>query len=74
MIFITAGFFIFGVAACEQVGPAEKAGKKIDEAVEETGDKPEETGEKIEEKAEEAGERIEETGEKLEEKAESAVE
>jgi hypothetical protein len=28
----------FGLAACEK-GPAEKAGEKIDNAVEETGDK-----------------------------------
>lgn len=32
---------------CEQEGPAEKAGEKIDEAVEKTGDTLEEAGEEI---------------------------
>lgn len=32
---------------CEQEGPAERAGKKIDHAVEKAGEKIEETGEKL---------------------------
>lgn len=50
-------------AACEKEGPAEKAGAKIDEAVEEAGDKMEEAGDAIEDKTEE-----------MQEKAEKAVE
>jgi predicted small secreted protein len=45
--------FAIGVIGCEQEGPAEKAGKKIDNAVEEAGEKIEEAGEKIEESAKE---------------------
>lgn len=30
--------FVFGVAACQQDGPAENAGEKIDNATEELGD------------------------------------
>ncbi|WP_346187717.1 hypothetical protein [Rubritalea halochordaticola] len=32
---------LISLVACEKEGPAEKAGKKIDEAVEEAGDKVE---------------------------------
>jgi hypothetical protein len=46
--------------ACEQEGPAEKAGKKIDETMEEAGDKMEEAGEAVQEKAEEMKEKTEE--------------
>lgn len=35
MLFIVA---IFGLAACQDQGPAEQAGEDIDEAVEEVGD------------------------------------
>jgi hypothetical protein len=51
---------IFGsvFVACEQEGPAEKAGEKIDETVEEAAEKAEEAGEAIEEKAEEASEEV----------------
>lgn len=38
-----------GVAACEQEGPAERAGEEIDEAVEKAGDKMEEAADKVEE-------------------------
>jgi hypothetical protein len=49
--------------ACESEGPAEKAGEKIDEAVEETAEKAEEAGEAIEEKAEEAKKEVKEATE-----------
>lgn len=42
-------FLSMGLAACEQEGPAERAGEKIDKAVEEAGDKMEEAGDKVEE-------------------------
>ena len=38
------------IALCEQQGPAEKAGAKLDEAMEQAGDKIEEAGDAIEEK------------------------
>lgn len=60
-----AGVLILLVAtfvACEQEGPAEKAGEKIDEAAEEAA-----------EKVEEAGDALEETADEVEEKAEEAA-
>lgn len=38
------------LTACEQDGPAERAGEKIDNAVESAGDKLEQAGDKIQEK------------------------
>lgn len=51
-----------GVAltGCEDQGPAEKAGERIDQAVEETGDE-------IDEAAEEAGDAVEEAADEIEE-------
>jgi hypothetical protein len=46
--------------ACEQEGPAEEAGEKIDEAAEETAEAVEEAGETVEEKAEEVKEKAKE--------------
>lgn len=50
-------------------GPAEKAGKQIDQTVEKAGDKMEDTGDKISDSVEDAkeklGEKMEEAGEKL---------
>ena len=47
-------------SACKKEGPAERAGKKMDEAVEKAGDK-------IKESAEKAGDKIEEAGDKVKE-------
>lgn len=44
--------FLVAVTGCEDEGPAEKAGKQIDESAEEVGDKLEEAGDDIEEAAE----------------------
>jgi hypothetical protein len=41
-----------GLGACERKGPAERAGERIDETVEEAGERAEETGERIREKTE----------------------
>ena len=38
-----------GFVACENEGPAERAGEKIDEAVEEAGDQVEKAADKVEE-------------------------
>lgn len=40
------------LTACEEEGPAEKAGEAIDEAVDTVGDKMEEAGDKIEKSTE----------------------
>jgi hypothetical protein len=41
-----------GLGACERKGPAERAGERIDETVEETGEWIEETGERARETTE----------------------
>lgn len=44
----------FALAACQPAeGPAERAGKQIDQAAEKVGDQVEKAGEKIEDKAKE---------------------
>ena len=55
-----ATVFAYG---CEEKGPAEKAGEKIDDTMSEALDKAEEAGEKIEEAAEETRKKIEEASE-----------
>jgi hypothetical protein len=60
LIALLLGCLSFAVVSCEREGPAEKAGKKIDQTVEKTGDKIEEAGEAIKEKAEEAKEEVKE--------------
>jgi hypothetical protein len=40
-----------GLSGCKQQGPAERAGKKIDEAVEKGGQQVEKAGKKIQEDA-----------------------
>ena len=49
------------ISACESEGPAERAGEKIDQAIEETS-------EKIDDAAERTGEKIEEVGDTVREK------
>jgi hypothetical protein len=51
---------IISFTACKKEGPAERAGKKIDETVEKAGDK-------IKESAEKAGDKIEKAGDKMKE-------
>ena len=47
---------VFALAGCEQEGPAEKTGQKIDEAAEAAGDRMEDTKESLGESAEQARE------------------
>lgn len=61
---LIAGVFAIGISACENEGPAEKAGERVDEAIEETGDT-------MEEAAEEAGDELEEAADRVEEKTDS---
>lgn len=42
--------FTLGMAGCDNEGPAEKAGKKIDQTVEKAGEKIEQAGDTIREK------------------------
>ncbi|MFO7912245.1 MAG: hypothetical protein R6V15_08805 [Desulfotignum sp.] len=59
LVFISILFFIgIGTIGCEQEGPAEKTGEKIDEAAEQVGEKAEELQEETGEKLEEAGEKM----------------
>jgi hyperosmotically inducible protein len=52
---------LLGLAACQEKGPAEKAGENIDNAVESMGDK-------IEDATDNAGDALEEAGDKIEDK------
>ncbi len=67
LLLIGSFLLVFSFAACEKEGPAEKAGKKVDESVEKTKEKMEEAGEKMEETAEKAGNKMEEAGEEAKE-------
>ncbi len=48
LLCFSATLFITG---CEQQGPAERAGEKVDESVEKAGDKVEQAGENIKDSA-----------------------
>ena len=49
IILMCAGLLLVSFTACEQQGPAERAGEKVDEATEETGEQVNEAGEEVEE-------------------------
>jgi hypothetical protein len=40
-------FTAFGLAGCEKEGPAERAGKQVDEAVDDAGDAVKDAGDKV---------------------------
>jgi len=65
---IILGFFsiiiIVSFIACKKEGPAERAGKKIDEAVEKAGEKTKDAVEKAGDKIEEAGDKVKESTKK----------
>jgi len=71
LIALIAGMFAVGISACEDEGPAERAGETVDEAIEETGDTMEEAAESAEDAAEEAGDELEEAADRVEEKTDS---
>jgi hypothetical protein len=53
---LALGALIAGLSACQkQEGPAERAGKAMDNAVEKAGEKIEKAGEKIQDAAKDAG-------------------
>jgi hypothetical protein len=60
LLVFCSGMIIVSFTACKKEGPAERAGKKIDETVGKAG-------KKIDESAEKAGDKIEEAGKKLKE-------
>lgn len=49
VVFLMAS--ILGLAACKQEGPAEKAGKKVDQTTEQAGKKIEKAGAELNEKS-----------------------
>lgn len=53
IVAMLAGLMFTGLSACEKEGPAEKAGKAIDEAASDVADEANETMEAIEKKMEE---------------------
>jgi hypothetical protein len=54
-IVLAAGVLMAGLSGCKkQEGPAERAGKAVDNAVQEAGKKIEQAGEKIQDAAKEA--------------------
>ncbi len=66
--FISAGLVMSALLAAlpgcqKQEGPAEQAGKEVDQAVEKTGDEIDNAAEKTGEQIEKAGERIQDTAE-----------
>lgn len=61
------GVLTFSLSACEREGPAERAGKKIDKAVEESGEAIDKAGDKAKEAVEEAGKAIDKAGDKAKE-------
>lgn len=46
---LLAALLGFALVACEQEGPMEEAGEKMDNAMEKAGEKMEEAGEKVQE-------------------------
>ncbi|WP_136248631.1 hypothetical protein [Halomonas borealis] len=55
------GMMAFGLAACEEEGPAEQAGENIDETMNDAGESMDETMDQAGESVEEMGENVEET-------------
>jgi len=58
---------VLGLAACKQEGQAEKAGKKIDQAIDQAG-------KKIDQATDEAAKKLEEAGDTVSDKSKQAVE
>jgi hyperosmotically inducible periplasmic protein len=58
VVSLVLGFLL--LAGCEQKGPMEKAGQKIDKAVEDTGKEVQKAGEKAADKLDEAAKKVRE--------------
>lgn len=61
LIAVLFGCLSLTVVSCDQQGPAEKMGEKIDKGVEKTGKAIEEAGEAVKEAAEEVNKKIKDT-------------
>lgn len=77
-LWLTVALVCGVLAGCEQEGPAEKAGERVDEAVEQTKDAiddagrqgpMERMGEKLDRGGEKAGEAVEDAGDEIEDAA-----
>jgi hypothetical protein len=64
ILFFFSCMIIVSFTACKKEGPAERAGKKIDETVQKTGEKIKESAEKVGDKIEKAGEKVKESTKK----------
>jgi hypothetical protein len=62
LMVLCLGMALSLLAACEKEGPAERAGKKLDQMMEETRESMEEAGEDVEKEYEEMKESEEEKG------------
>ena len=51
---LAAAVLIAGLSGCQKQGPAERAGKAVDKAVDKTGQQIEKAGEKIQDAAKDA--------------------
>ena len=60
-IALTLALGLATLAGCEQKGPMEKAGQKIDKAVEDTGKEMQKAGEKAADKLDEAAKKVRES-------------
>ena len=52
-VVMMSAFFV-GLCSCQKEGPAERAGKKVDQAVQDAGKQVEKAGEKIQDAAKDA--------------------
>lgn len=68
---ISLALAVAGLSGCKQEGPAETAGKKVDEAVDNTGKAMEKAGEAVDKAAEKTGEALEKAGDKIEDATKS---
>ncbi len=57
---MAASLSLGGLAGCEEKGPAENAGKKIDEAIEQGGDVTDEASEEAHQIIDDVGDRVQE--------------
>jgi hyperosmotically inducible protein len=63
LLSVCAAVVVLSMAACQKEGPAERAGKAIDQSAEKVG-------EKVENATDKAGEALERAGDKIKEKTE----
>ena len=60
LVMVALGMALSMLGGCEQPGPAQKAGEKVDKAVDQTGKAMQKAGEKVEEAAKDAEKKIKE--------------